>query len=240
MTELDEVHRRIDRALEWYRNGNVDALSTAADVIHGLAIANMPRAISYFLEVAPDSVRMALPSLLRSLRVRGFLIRPPEIGYIAPEKSKEISAARQAVYSDIYDRFFDAVGRDLEEMPFDEMCERINWTLKCYRQGKMDAQSAAAEAIYEMAAANVPTAVPYFVEAAPDGVRLAAGLVLEKLKLQGFLVPPIEMDIIGQEKGKDIALARRPIYADIYDRVFAAVGRSDGARNDGDQNERVM
>ena len=103
---IDELQKRLDRCLNWQRDGNQDAQATACDAIHEVVRAEMPSAILYFRRVAPDETLQAAAEYLQRLEKRGFLIPPIEIGRIDPVEAEEISLSRQALYSEVYNLFF--------------------------------------------------------------------------------------------------------------------------------------
>ena len=101
----DKLRQRIDNELSWYRDGNMDATATAADVIHEVVKAEMPSAIEYFLESAPEIALEAAAEYLEKLKSWNFLIIV-DIGPIGEQELKRRKLARQPLYQEVYRIFF--------------------------------------------------------------------------------------------------------------------------------------
>jgi hypothetical protein len=101
----EELRHRIDNLLEWHRNGNIPASTVAINSIHEIVGAGMPSAIRYLLSTAPKSVLKGTGKYLNKLKTWNFLICA-DIG-IGAEEAKKKSLARQPLYQEVYQMFFD-------------------------------------------------------------------------------------------------------------------------------------
>jgi hypothetical protein len=108
--EVDELRRRIDLQVKWYRDGIQDGRTTGSDVIREIAHATRPTEIAYFIEVAPETLLRATAQSLAYFKDEFDFLLPfvehtdAYLRYTAEEMERS-RLALQPVYYEIHRTF---------------------------------------------------------------------------------------------------------------------------------------